>query len=347
MTIVIDTTPLISGHKTRGIGRYTRSFVEALGRLETEHQLVMTSHADAVDHPDLIHYPYFDLFHSHVPLFPPAPHEVVTIHDLIPLRFKEAFKPGIRSGWNLWIQSRLVHRMVAVITDSEASKRDVQEFLGVSSRRIHVVPLGVESAFSKASQKIVDHAREMYHFPGCYVLYVGDVNIHKNIPVLIEAVSGIEHVALVLVSQAFRNPSLSEVRIIHEAAQRYEMSERTFFLDAVPMDPPDQLVAIYSGATVYVQPSLYEGFGLPVLEAMACGVPVVATDVASLPEVVGDAGLLCGTSSIELRRAITSVLKDEELQERLREKGRARAKHYTWERTARMTLAVYESVLSH
>lgn len=344
MTIVIDTTPLVSGHKTRGIGRYTRSLVQALGRLETPHEFVMTSHADAVDRPNLIHYPYFDLFHSHVPFFPPAPREAVTIHDLIPLRFKEAFKPGIRSGWNLWIQSRLVHRMAAVITDSEASKRDIQEFLGVASGRIHVVPLGVENAFSTASQRAVDHAREMYHLPERYVLYVGDVNIHKNIPALIEAVSGIEHVTLVLVSQAFLNPTLSEVRIIHEAAQRHEMSDRMFFLDAVPMDPPDQLATIYSGATVYVQPSLYEGFGLPVLEAMACGVPVVATRVASLPEVVGDAGVLCGTTSGELRGAITSVLKDEKLRERLREKGLARAKHYTWERTAKMTLAVYESV---
>lgn len=347
MTIVIDTTPLVSGHKARGIGRYTRSLVQALGRLETEHELIMTSHADAVDHPNLIHYPYFDLFHSHVPLFPPVPREVVTIHDLIPLRFKEAFKPGIRSGWNLWIQSRLVHRMAAVITDSEYSKRDIQEFLGVLSRRIHVVPLGVDSAFSKSPGKAVDHAREKYHLPRTYVLYVGDVNIHKNILALIEAVSGIEHVALVLVSQAFRNPTLFEVRIIHEAVARHEMNERTFFLDAVPMDPPDQLAAIYSGATVSVQPSLYEGFGLPVLEAMACGVPVVATQVASLPEVVGDAGVLCGTTSGELRGAIASVLKDEKLRERLREKGLSRAKHYTWERTAKMTLAVYESVLAH
>ena len=347
MTIVIDTAPLLSGHKTRGIGRYTRSLTEALGRLETPYQFVMTSHVDAVDHPDVVHYPYFDLFHSHVPFFPPAPREVVTIHDLIPLRFKEAFKPGIRTGWNLWIQSRFVHRMAAVITDSEASKRDIQEFLGVPARRIHVIPLGVEDTFLKASGKAVDEAKETYHLPGRYVLYVGDVNIHKNITALIEAVSGIEHVALVLVSQAFRNPTLSEVRIIHEAVKRHEMSDRTFFLDAVPMDPPDQLVAIYSGATIYVQPSLYEGFGLPVLEAMACGVPVVATNVASLPEVVGDAGILCGSTSVELRRAITSVLKDEKLQERLRKKGRARANHYTWERTARMTHAVYESVLSH
>lgn len=347
MTIVIDTTPLMSGHKTRGIGQYTRLFAQALGRLETPHQLVMTSHVDAVDHPDLIHYPYFDLFHSHVPLFPPAPHEVVTIHDLIPLRFKEAFKPGIRSGWNLWIQSRLVHRMAAVITDSRNSQRDIEEFLQVRAERIHVIPLGVDHTFSKRIPKEIDRIKKVYGLPDRYVLYVGDVNVNKNIPTLVEAVSGISDITLVLVSQALRSTTLPETRAIHEAIDRTEMKSRVFLLDSVPMDPSDDLAAIYSGAAVYVQPSLYEGFGLPVLEAMACGVPVVATSSASLPEVVGDAGVLCGTTTIELRRAITSVLKDEELHKRLREKGRARAKQFTWERTARMTLAVFESVFSH
>lgn len=344
MDIVIDTSPLASGHKTRGIGRYTRHLSESLVALSSGHRFYLTSEVDTVDHPDIVHYPYFDLFHSHLPWFPPAPLEVVTIHDLIPLRFKDTFRPGLRSGVNLWAQLRLIRRAAAVITDSECSKKDIIEFLRVPSNLIRVIPLGVDAAFRKQPQDVTDRVLRSFGLPQRYVLYVGDVNANKNLLPLIDAVSAIGGLSLVMVSHTFKNQASAEVKQIKEKIAVTGASERFFLLDDVQLDPVDSLAALYSGATMYIQPSIYEGFGLPVLEAMACGTAVISTRSASLPEVAGDAAYYSGASATELERALRALLRDDSQRAILVRKGKKRAKQFTWTRTARRTVDVYESI---
>lgn len=344
MTIVIDATPLRSGHKTRGIGRYTQQLCLSLRRIKSPHQITVTSTTGSVDTPDLVHYPYFDLFQSHLPLFPQAPKEMVTIHDLIPLRFHKAFRPGIRSGINLWLQMQLVQRMSAIITDSSCSKNDITKFLRVDESKIFVIPLGVSEEFHPLSKELIGEARRQYQLPKDYLLYVGDVNTNKNIPSLIAALKGVP-LPLVLVSSSILQTSLPEVREIEKAIKDNGVENRIIRLDRVPLDPNLDLVAIYNGATVYVQPSIYEGFGLPVLEAMACGTPVVSSNATSLPEVSGGAAFLVDPTVISMRDGIQEVLGNSNLRANLRKKGLQRAKMMTWIKTAEATHRLYESFM--
>lgn len=345
MTIVIDTTPLHTGHKARGIGRYTRQLAESLGKIESSHHIILTSKVNSVDFPDLVHYPYFDLFQSHLPFLPQARKELVTIHDLIPLRLKEAFQPGIRSGFNLWIQMQLIKRMSGIITDSNYSKKDINEFLNIDSSRIFVIPLGVHREFHPVSPSLIERVRKRYQLPQKYILYVGDVNINKNIPVLIQALKNIP-IPLVIVSSSISHHSLPEVKLIEKTIRENDLNERVIKLDSVPFDPSSDLVALYCGASLYVQPSLYEGFGLPILEAMACGTPVVSSNATSLPEVAGGAALLVDPTAVSIENGIRRFLENGRMRTEFRARGFQRAKMMTWEETARRTFNLYESIIS-
>jgi glycosyltransferase involved in cell wall biosynthesis len=345
MTIVIDGSSLQTEYKSRGIGRYTRNLVDGLKKLGTEHKIILTSRVEAVKEADLVHYPYFDLFHRHLPFLPPVKREVVTIHDLIPLRFPQSYRLGVRSGCNLWLQKRLIKRVGAVIADSAWSAQDIQELLPGVSSKVSVVPLGVETEFGVLPKAKIDRVRSKYGLPQKYILYVGDVTVNKNLPVLIKAIWGIRDFGLVMVTKGMLKKDIPEVKAVISAVEKFGMGDRVYYLSSVRFDPGDDLVGIYNGAGVYIQPSLYEGFGLPVLEAMACGTPVVAANVTSLPEVAGGAAFLADPTAEGLRTAVKKLLWDDKLRRELITKGKARAAAATWEKTARETLRVYENLL--
>lgn len=344
MKIVINTLFLNSEHKTRGIGRYTRKLVENLRALRTKHKIVLTSKVELVKNPDVVHYPNFDLFRKSLPIFPLAPVEIITIHDLTPLRMKDFFKPGMKSGLALWVQSILVKRMKAIITDSEHSKSDIIELLSIPPEKINVIPLGVDKEFKPTAIQKIKSVQKTYSLPEKYLLYVGDVNPNKNLPILLRVTAKLK-IHLVIVSRAFEKDSLPEIINLRQMILDLGISHLVKVLPSVQMDPADDLVAIYSGALVYVQPSLYEGFGLPVLEAMACGIPVVSSNASSLPEVVGGAGLLVKPMEADLAEGISKLISDESLKRKLIQKGLARAKKFDWEKTAALTLEVYEKAV--
>lgn len=347
MKIVVDTTPLYSAHKTRGIGRYTRSLVESLKLLNKNNSIIQTSSVDSVESPDIIHYPYFDLFHSHLPIIPPGPVEVVTIHDLIPLKFPAVFKPGVKSGINFLLQRFLIRRVAGIITDSNSSKDDIHNLLKLPKEKIFVVPLGVDNEFHPTGSTEIIRVRKKYSLPKEFVLYVGDVNYNKNLASLIAAISKIPEISLAIVSSAMGNVSVKEVSAIKSAVENNKIQNRVLFLTSVPIDPADDLVGIYSAASVYVQPSLYEGFGLPILEAMACGVPVVSSNRSSLPEVSGGASFLVNPDTDSLAKGIKKVLSDNKLRSNLVLKGLDRVKKATWEKTARDTFDVYQKLFAN
>ncbi len=345
MTIVIDGSSLQTEYRRRGIGRYTRNLVEGLKKLGTDHKIILTSRVEAVKEADLVHYPYFDLFHRHLPVLAPVKREVVTIHDLIPLRFPGSYRLGLRSGFNLWLQKRLIKRVGAVITDSAWSARDIGQLLPGVGSKVSVAPLGVETEFRVLPKEKVDKIRRKYGLPEKYILYVGDVTVNKNLPVLIEAISGITDFSLVMVTKGMSGKDIPEVKAVVSAVERHGVGNRVYYLDKIRFDPGDDLVGIYNGASIYIQPSLYEGFGLPVLEAMACGVPVVATNVTSLPETAGGAALLADPTVESLRSTMKLALTDDKLRRELIDRGKTRAAAATWEKTARETLKVYESLI--
>ena len=343
MKIVVDTSLLNSEHKVRGIGRYTRQLVDSLRGLGTDHKIVLTSKVDLVKNPDVVHYPNFDLFRKSLPFFPLAPVEIITIHDLTPLRMKDFFKPGLRSGFALWMQSILVKRMKAVITDSEHSKSDIIEFLSIPPEKINVIPLGVDEEFKPVATNKIKSIKNKYSLQDKYLLYVGDVNPNKNLPVLLKVVARLK-MNLVIVSRAFEKELMPEIINLRKMISDLGINNLVKVLPSVQMDPVDDLAAIYSGAYIYVQPSLYEGFGLPVLEAMACGVPVVSSNASSLPEVAGEAALMIKPTEIDLTEGIKKLFSNETMRKKLTQKGLVRAKKFNWEKTASLTLKVYEKV---
>jgi alpha-1,3-rhamnosyl/mannosyltransferase len=264
---------------------------------------------------------------------------VVTIHDVSYARHPEWYP--YRIDWARRAFYRRSARSAAhIVTDSEFSASEIAAAYGIDRRRISVVPLGVAPGFLPADIALPESA----NVPEPFLLHVGDLHERRNLAVVVDAVlaarqhfGGSAGLSLVL---AGVDRGVGDA--LCAIAQAADAPEAVVRLGAVS---EERLGALYRAATALVYPSLYEGFGLPLIEAMASGTPVVASRAASIPEVVGDAGILLDPLDVEAwTRTIIDVVNDERLRARLRSAGLARAAAFTWQRTARQTLDVYRRV---
>lgn len=341
MKIFFDTTPLSTGHQGRGIGMYTKNLITALKK----HQYVGVQSGDAVAggyECDLVHYPYFDFFFNTLPL-KKITKTVITIHDTIPLIFKQQVPPGIKGTFRFYLQWLALRSVDAIITDSQNSKVDIEKYLHIKPDKIFVTPLAVDQDF--AEKMTGKHLSKPAKLPKKYLLYVGDINYNKNVPSLIRAFSQVsQEVDLVIVSRALNNAHLPESKaIIHELSH----SPRKGRIHLLSNVEANDLPAIYQHAWFYIQPSLYEGFGLPILEAFTSKVPVLSSQTASLPQVAGDAAIYFDPSdSSSIMQAINQAmsLTDRE-REKYIQKGTKQNQKFSWDQTARETIDVYKKVL--
>lgn len=278
-----------------------------------------------------------DLYHC--PFYAPpalfAGPVVFTIHDLIHLRFPRHHGPKHRLFYRL-VVGPAARRARVVFTVSRHSRQDIVEMLGVDPRRVVLTPNGVGPAFRPLEGDAAQAVEEL-GWPREYLLGVGNPRPHKNLAALVvahrllEEERGPEAVPpLVLVG--VRPGELAGVRPGPRLILCGQLDDR-------------ELALAYGAARAVVIPSLYEGFGLPALEALACGAPLVASNRASLPEVVGRAGLLCEPDAASLAATLGRLLEDDELAAELREAGPRRAARFTWRRAARQALAAYRRVL--
>ncbi len=347
ITVQLDTSPLLTGHAHRGIGKYTAQLLAALQQRK-DIEVLNSTQAQPLSavKPDLIHYPYFDLFFNTLPVRRGAP-TVVTVHDVIPLMYPNYYKPGIKGTTVLWRQRWLVQRVEAVITDSQASKQEIKRYLGVHDQKIHVVPLAAQSNLSKVSDRVVQEVREKFKVPLAYVLYVGDINYNKNIPQLIKALKFIpSHIHLVCVGKNFVPQPIPEWKWIESQLALSNVESRVHFITDLGGDQSQDLAALYSGALAYVQPSLAEGFGLPVLEAMQCKTPVIITNTPALVELASGQAVVTGTSAEEIAGGISTVAGWSERMRHTKIRAAAHwAERFTWEQVARETVKVYKHVL--
>ena len=277
------------------------------------------------------------------PNFVPAPTRaervVVTVHDL-GFRFHPDTAPQTVPWWLQGLE-RTLRVAARVIVPSEATRRDVIEVYGVGADRIATIPLGVDTlTFRPASDDEVRTVRRRFGIEGPYLVFLG-LDRRKNLPALAEAVR--------------RMPARDRPTLVLVGGRPWDPDGRDRVREALDGVPPGSLgrvvltgyvpdatkAALLGGADALVYPSLYEGFGLPVLEAMACGTPVIASDVAALPELVDGAGTLVDPADPDgLAERIVTLLADDELRRRLRAAGIERASGYAWDETARRTAAV-------
>lgn len=352
MKIAICTTSLKNESQARGIGFYTKRLIKALQKVDKKNQYIFFTRGEKLPKCDLVHYPYFDFFFLTLPLVKSVK-TIVTVHDLTPLVFPDKFPKGIKGWVRYLIQKQSLRGADAVMADSENSKRDIVKFIGFPKAKIHVIPLAPEEEFKKLEIKNWKlEIQKKYSFSGRFILYVGDVNWNKNVPGLVKAFYKLrtenlelrtKRLKLVLVGKAFLDENLKESQEINKLIEELDIRDEVLKLGFVP---DEDLVKIYNLATVYVQSSFYEGFGLPVLEAMACGTPVVCANTASLPEVAGKAVVYVDPYDIDdIARGISKVLHYNDTYHCKKvEEGLEWAKKFSWERTAGETIKVYEKV---
>jgi glycosyltransferase involved in cell wall biosynthesis len=362
----------LAAENRSGTGRYTFELIRHLARIDSENQYVLVVHNDSplvpiLENaanfrllkrprtgrlarilweqrrlPALIRDEHLSVYHSPAFVLPgrsPAP-MVATIHDLVFMRYPETF--GIfRRNYFHWAIPRSAYRAARLIADSEATRRDIEDLLQIPPARIAVVPLGVgEEFFEPAPPGAEERARAELQLPEDYILTVGTIEPRKNIVGLLQAYAVIKKrlkkrtPALVIVGR--KGWKYDEVfQQIAALGLRGDVVWTDFLVD-------DVVRFVYQKARLFVALSLHEGFGLPLLEAMASGAAVVASNRSSFPEVVGDAGLLVNPLDVDaVADAMAGLIQDERTRADLAARARDRARTFSWERTARETLAVY------
>ncbi|MDY7075501.1 MAG: glycosyltransferase family 1 protein [Chloroflexota bacterium] len=370
---------------TTGSGQYTRRLVEALSALDTDLQIIlviptgreqeaggkereMAYPASCLLHPvpcsrsnlgkvwfeqitfpracrcleaDVAHVPYWAS-----PLRPSIP-TVVTIHDLIPLLLRE-YRGGPLVRFYTALVSTTARNAALVLTDSEASRRDIITHLGLPDERVRVVYLAADERYTPEPSPLVGESRGGgYDLPERYVLYLGGFDVRKNVATVLRTCRWAgpligEDCPLVIAGRLPERdtPFAPDPRRL---AREQEVERFVRFIDSpAEADKP----ALYRGAVAFIYPSRYEGFGLPPLEALACGTPVVGSDVSSIPEVVGNAGVLLPPDDAEgMASALIQLATDDDFRAELGRRALIQAARFSWEHTARATLAAYWDVV--
>ncbi len=350
-----------------GIGRYTYHLVHELARSKDREQLLLISNPQLTNtrfdigtlaaesrvrlvitdarpftaqeqlhlpgelrklSPDVIHFPYLIM-----PFASPRP-VVLTIHDIIPIRFPQYFtiRQRILYRLSLFLALRSASCIICV---SEAARSDLKSASRVDPERLFVVHEGISEQFRPRSGGEVQRITATYGLPENYLLYVGSNKPHKNVSLLIDAYAHLRH-APPLILAGIEDPRYEEVRsridVLH-------LKDRVRIAGSIA---EDDLPALYSGASAFVFPSTYEGFGLPPLEAMACGVPVACSNIPSLVEVAGDAALFFTPKEpASITAALERILHDEKLRVHLQDRGFHRSAELSWSVAAQKTRFLY------
>jgi glycosyltransferase involved in cell wall biosynthesis len=360
-----------------GVGTYIHSLVQALVRRGPGHEYVLVGdprqqssfeglpgnirflpygkgYASLASHlrfqfllrglmPDIFHVP-----HRLVPYFMPCAY-VVTVHDLDKIVFRQEFGSSLRAEARFHMLRHGLLRADRIISVSQATKRDLVHLMGAPADRIEIVPNAISEQFMACdSESACRETLERYQVDYPFLLYAGNIQPQKNLKRLVEAFAVVQ-------AELEPHPLYNNLRLIiigddvaahpdlRRAVIRSRMQQRVRFLGFVPAET---LRIFYRSAAAFVFPSLYEGFGLPPLEAMAQGTPVVTSNVSSLPEVVGDAAVLVNPEKIfDIARGIREVLTNEGLRTTLCARGRARVERFSWDRTADRVLEIYREVV--
>lgn len=353
MKVAINMYPLKSAHKDRGIGYYTANLIENLKK-DPKIEVCEFSSLSDVKNVDIIHYPWFDFFFHTLPILKRFK-TIVSIHDVIPLKFPKQHPVGIRGKINFLLQ-RIALKNCNIITDSNVSKTDIIRTLKINSDIIFVIYLAAKENFKLQNDTQLLYIKRKYNLPNRFLLYVGDANWAKNLPFLIEGfnnlikISDFNEVKLVLIGGVFlknvddiNHSELESLKKVNQLILKYKLEENLIRPGDLELE---ELVAFYNLATAYVQPSLYEGFGLPIIEAFFCGTPVISSNRGSLQEIGGNAPIYFDpTNHNQFLAILKEVLQNKSLQNKLSKLGFERAEEFSWKQTVNKTINAYKMVL--
>ena len=361
-----------------GVGTYTRNIVRALARLDrdNEYRLLGSPEKIAEIGPmpenfrgetfsrndtsvsgyfecrtllqrlkcDVVHIPH--LFWAPRSLTCPY---VVTVHDLLEHMYRTHDRSNLRRSMHFQLTGRVLRRAAKIFAVSKFTKSEVEKIFGISGRQIEVVYNAIDERFlhGHATEQDRQMLAERYLINQPFLLYVGRISPHKNVVRIIEAFSALK----AALEKEGKYPGLKLI-IIGDELSKHPDLRRTVIRGGVQNDvrfmgfvPIEVLRVFYDAAKVFVFPSLYEGFGLPPVEAMAHGTPVVTSNTSSLPEVVGSAAVLVNPENVfEIMRALHRVLVDQALREKLKQRGYAQAQKFSWDASAKQLIAAYEEI---
>lgn len=375
MKIAIDSGPLTGGHSVRGIGVMVKEQIKAL---QLESKRTGEFEINAFDFSknyerlekgnfDIVHYTYFFPYTLTLPATKPAKKVIVTIQDLIQLIYPDHYPPGVKGRINFLKQKSRLKYVDAIVTISETSKKDIVRFLGIDPNKIYVIYLAPSKTYKVVSdQKKILEIKKKYKLPERFIYNLGDVNYNKNIPILIEACE-IAGIPLVLGGKQAKeiegseltnlmdlNGPMDYLRFLFDIPhpehahyanllEKFKNNKNIYRLGYVP---EEDAAFVFNLASVYCQPSFYEGFGLSVIHSFACNVPVVISKTNTLVEIAGGAALVADPNdSKQMAEKILQILKNKSIREGLIKRGSERSKFFSWEKNAKETADIYKSVV--
>jgi len=361
-----------------GVGTYTRNIVRALARLDHQNQYKLLGSPEKIaeigplpenfqGEPfskqetsvsgyfecrtllqrlrcDLIHIPHLFWAPRHLP----CPY-VITVHDVLEHMYRAHDASSLRRSMHFQLTGRVLRRAARIFAVSKFTKSEIEKLFGISGRHIQVIYNAIDERFLRGHTSEQDRQllAERYLINQPFLLYAGRISPHKNVVRIIEAFSALK----AELEKEGRFPGLKLI-IIGDELSKHPDLRRTVIRGGVQNDvrfmgfvPIEVLRIFYDAAKVFVFPSLYEGFGLPPVEAMAHGTPVITSNTSSLPEVVGSAAVLVNPENVfEIMRALHRVLVDQQLREKLKQRGYAQAQKFSWDASAQQLIVAYEEV---
>lgn len=344
MKVAYDISRMHNLSKYRGIGTYAKNLYESIKKY-SDIEIELVEKKIDFDNFDLIHIPYFSLFRHTLPFNFSKP-AVVTIHDLIPLQFPKYYPLGIKGMINFQLQKFAIKKAKSIITISETVRNDIIKILKIDPEKVYSIYLAPDEHFRKITDKgVLSRIKKKYNLPDEFILNVGNVNWNKNILNTAQACVKL-NVKLVIIGKAFfdkTNLNHAEKKSHKIFLERYSENDLIKILDYVENE---DLVAIMNLAKCLIFASFYEGFGLPILEAQACGLPVITSNISATAEIAGKGAILVDPRNVEeITQSIRNLFSQVNLQDLIRKAGYKNVLNFSWKKTAIETVKVYKKSL--
>lgn len=334
--IYIDDKPTKDGNVARGMGMYTSNLIKHIKKNIDKHNLEFSQL-----NYQLLHIPYFDLYFNTLKNIDFDKKIVITVPDVIPLVYPNHYPAGIRGKVNLFKQKKALKKADAIITISETSKKDIVRLLNIEPDRIHVTYLAPNFEFKK-----LRNIKNTYNLPKQFVLYVGDVNYNKNLLTLCRAVKKANKKLVIVGKQAVSEDYDHDHIENQPLAALQEIYGEDPDIIRLGFLSNEELNEVWNLATIYCQPSFYEGFGLPVLEAMQAGVPVIASRTQALVEIADKAAMYFNPyDEDELAEKIKLLFNSKKTRNDLVKAGKKQVKQYSWDKMAKEIIEIYKQLL--